>query len=101
MSVGDGGKERPEHGARRARELLHQAGLLRDAHQTQPQRHHADQADRQRYALRCAFERALADCLHVAADRAHDRRADQQQHEDEVHASHSTRASAVCKVSFP
>ena len=93
MAVGDAGEERPEDGPHRAGQLLDQPGLLGDAHHPQPERHHADQPDRQRHAL--------ADGLHVAAHRAGNGRGHQQEHEDEVHASINSAAARFAKVSAP
>ena len=58
MTVGDVAEERPEDRPRGARELVHQTGLLRDLQKAQPQRHHADEADRERHGGAGSFERA-------------------------------------------
>src|SRR5205823_10977188 len=78
-------EEGPEDRPRGARELVHEAGTLRDLEQAQPERHHADEADGERHGISGAFQSARADRLRIAAYHRRDERGDEEEDEDDVH----------------
>jgi hypothetical protein len=70
--------EKPDHQRlQRARDDDQQPGALRDLHQAEEQRHHADQTDRKRDGVAGGVDHRFAECRHrridVAALRRHKR----------------------------